>query len=619
MAPKRRAQDAFGAPLSAFAAARLRQSAVQSLSPAEQPEALINSVAKASYDGHHTAFPSSDEDDEDAEAEIAVAAPSLSRLSSIRASSVAYGDDSLTIKLGLDENVTCVGIYDLTVTKGLVTVCGATLAVNSGSHRIYAPSTHALPQIVARRDGTVVHLSHVDCKLSKLHKLSSLFKNIWTKPHGKMSFAILYNTGDDELQRSLSAVELDKTTQQLLARLATEAQENRHSQRIMAIGAKSSGKSTLNRIICNTLTTKPSSPKVLYLDLDPGQPEFTAPGQISLVEVTAPLLGPPFTHLASAQSTKTKLMKCHTIATTSFKDNPDHYLACAKDLIRHAKPSQPLIVNSCGWLGGVGATILLELAKAARLTDLIVLDPVENELVEDLRSAVPASTIHHLPRQPARSSFRTPAELRNMQTMAYFHQRLPDTKDFPRWSSKAISSVRPWLVRYDSEMSGIFAITSYGQAPDPEFLREVLDGSIVAMVVAGGDGAEEGRIVHRTAEDLPYLTSSSSTDSDCQPLSPKTSSCIGLALTRAIDTKRKEFQLITPLPESQVAGIMDKKVILVRGSFDAPEWAYLEDLYLNGDRGAVNRPWFSLLEPKVGVEGAVWRLRHPPLSAPGGR
>jgi len=61
---------------------------------------------------------------------------------------------------------------------------------------------------------------------------------------------------------------------------------------------------------------------------------------------------------------------------------------------------------------------------------------------------------------------------------------------------------------------------------------------------------------------------------------------------------------------------MDEQVALVRGSFDAPDWAYMEDLMSGHDvnKGLeVDRPWVSKTE-QVGIEGAVWRLRHPPMA-----
>jgi hypothetical protein len=36
---------------------------------------------------------------------------------------------------------------------------------------------------------------------------------------------------------------------------------------------------------------------VMYLDTDCGQPEFTPPGQVAMVRVTGPVVGPPCVHM----------------------------------------------------------------------------------------------------------------------------------------------------------------------------------------------------------------------------------------------------------------------------------------------------------------------------------
>lgn len=90
---------------------------------------------------------------------------------------------------------------------------------------------------------------------------------------------------------------------------------------------------------------------------------------------------------------------------------------------------------------------------------------------------------------------------------------------------------------------------------------------------------------------------------------------------RGIDAAKQELHLVTPLSEAQVGALEGKQVLLVRGGFDAPEWAYLEDLYASGEKKTgdvgivgVERPWVTRKE-MVGIEGAVWRLRHPPTAA----
>jgi polynucleotide 5'-hydroxyl-kinase GRC3/NOL9 len=69
-------------------------------------------------------------------------------------------------------------------------------------------------------------------------------------------------------------------------------------------GGKSVGKSTLLRVLVNTLLDNQRSANsnnkgILVIDLDPGQAEFTAPGVMSAVLVKSPLLGPGYTqHLS---------------------------------------------------------------------------------------------------------------------------------------------------------------------------------------------------------------------------------------------------------------------------------------------------------------------------------
>ncbi|KAH9826602.1 mRNA cleavage and polyadenylation factor CLP1 P-loop [Teratosphaeria destructans] len=635
MAQKRKAQEAFGQAngrLSAFAAARLaKQPKPANADVRGSEETTLGAVvAEAPYDGHHAAFDISSEDGIEDDVQITTSGGPSPRtpLSTIKPKSVRELEDgSLEINLRSEETAVCVGIYDVEVIKGIIIVYGATLTPNSGRRRIYAPSTAALPPLVARRGGTVIRLHHVKCGLSKLGKLSPLFKKVWTKGKGsKGSFSLLYSTDDDELQRSLSPLEVDRTTEKLLARLSIES--NVKTPRVMAIGAKSSGKSTLNRLICNTLHGKPTVQKLQYLDLDPGQPEFGVPGQISLVEVDAPLLGPSFTHLASVASEQYRLVRCHSIAATSFKDDPDHYLACAKNLVQHVNPRMPLVINSCGWVSGLGATIAADLVKITGVTDLIVLDPVDETLIELLQQKATAITVHRTPRQPPRPSARTPAELRNMQTMAYFHQRASSVDT--TWSSQPISTARPWLVKYTEPNAGIRAIVSYAQLPHPDLLAEVLNGSLVALITIENphlptalgrpDGHDHDNNdddpttwLSSTPEGLPYPLPH---DHEIpRPLDPKHSHCVGLALVRAIDVEQRELQLVTPIPAHQIAALVQKAVVLVSGSFDAPEWAYLEDLYGAGGGEATGRPWVSRRAP-VGVEGAVWRLRHTPMSRP---
>ncbi|KAK0934498.1 Polynucleotide 5'-hydroxyl-kinase grc3 [Friedmanniomyces endolithicus] len=653
MAPKRNAQEAFGKPvdqtqLSAFAAARLAKHSNHVPAyevPLEDRELLLDAtlLARVPYDGSHEGT-TSDVESEPVDA-VAVPKPkpiTIARLPTSGKGVVKEGPDGrLTVTLRNNETATYVGEYDLRVLDGIASIYGAVLVPTSSPRRVYAPSTHALPVIIGRRDGTVVEVLHVESTIRVLDKLSPLFRNIWRREDDpKRTFQTSEHTADDESQHSLLSLEVDQRTETVLSRLAMEVESTARLTRILAVGAKSSGKSTFNRILCNALISKPSLRKVLYLDLDPGQPEFGPAGQLSLVEVTAPMLGPPFTHPASARSPEYRLLRAHTIAATSFKDDPKHYVACATELVQHADRQYPLVVNSCGWVNGLGASVLQDLTQALNITQVVLLEPLDAALTATLQTACSDATFHRLPRQPVRPTARTPAESRSMQTMAYFHHRVAKATSEPRWSSKAISSRRPWLVSYDGPHAVIQAVMSYGTSPHPDFLAETLDGSLVALVrldteyqrevfspshhTATLDSSTDGNsesasatpsssLIKRTKDGLPYIPPPPS--GATAPLDPRFSDCVSLALVRAIDTQNKLLHLITPLAESQVAALMDQPLVIVRGSFDTPEWAYLENLYLNGREGGMEgeRPWVSKTEA-VGIEGAVWRLRHPPLA-----
>ncbi len=543
--------------------------------------------------------------------------PAPAQLSSFRPSqhNVSRDDDNcLEVTLHNDETVTVVGEYELTVTSGVATVYGTVLRASSGEQYIYAPSTQALPQIQARLDGTSIRLSSANSGIRKLGKLSPLFRNIWAlEPKGR-SFALLGSTADDELQRTFSALEVDDNTDTVLHTLTVKSNVSKPPKpRIMAVGAKSSGKSTSNRLLCNKILSWTPIHKCYYLDIDPGQPEFGPPGIISLVEVAVPLLGPTFTHPASPLSPDHMVVYKHAIAASSFKDDPEHYKACVLDLAKHVDKRYPLIINSCGWVAGLGASVLADLAQDLDVSDIIVMEPVDSSLAESFQQCTPSVALHRIARRPPRPSARTPAEQRAMQTMAYFHSKHIAVEDAHlRWSGKPISRVRPWVVSYAGDTPDIIAVMSYGQNPTPEFLCEVLDGAIVAINEVDEEAALDlSERTDRTPEGLPFVASDHHGISPTLP--PSQSNCLGLALVRGIDTENKQLHLVTPIPENHVENLAERKIVLVRGSFDPPEWAYLEDLYKDDVGPAQSeRPWVSK-KGLVGVEGAVWRLRHPPM------
>lgn len=119
-------------------------------------------------------------------------------------------------------------------------------------------------------------------------------------------------------------------------------------------------------------------PKVAFIETDCGQPEFTPPGLVSFNLVDQPVFGPPFTHLryllCSSFSSSRKPELSYFIGTPTPKDDPEAYLEAIASLIRYAEMKVsgmgsiiPIVINTHGWLHGMGMMMLQELIEKVGL------------------------------------------------------------------------------------------------------------------------------------------------------------------------------------------------------------------------------------------------------------
>ncbi|KAI5096007.1 polynucleotide 5'-hydroxyl-kinase NOL9, partial [Silurus meridionalis] len=133
---------------------------------------------------------------------------------------------------------------------------------------------------------------------------------------------------------------------------------------ILVCGAKNSGKSTFNRHLINSLLNHTAS--VEYLECDLGQTEFTPPGCLSLITVTEPLLGPPFTHQREPE---------HMVfyGQAECQSDLDRYLDSLKTLWRHYSGENPVIINTMGWVKGHGFQVLVDLIRLFSVTHVVQL------------------------------------------------------------------------------------------------------------------------------------------------------------------------------------------------------------------------------------------------------
>ncbi|KAL2674995.1 hypothetical protein Neosp_011175 [[Neocosmospora] mangrovei] len=391
------------------------------------------------------------------------------------------------------------------------------------------------------------------------------------------------------------------------------ASRKKPSLSTLVCGPKSSGKSTFSRLFVNRLVTdRPPShaPKrVVVLDLDPGQPEYAPAGTLSLVVVTKPNLGTPFTH-PGANTPAFNIRRCHSMASVTPASDPDLYLACAMDLFdayRKELADLPLIINTPGWILGTGLDLLSELIEKTSPEEVLYMSeegPLET--VDALRAAT-KTAFTELPSQQSEFTSRTAAHLRAMQTMSYFHLQEVATSSpegskpttSTKWNPSPLSCKPPFLVKYSSPARGILGFLSYDYQCPPELLADTVNGLVLAAVEIEDAKAFSGftsesssgeisssnmevdvgglvPLISTTPEGLPFIPNYNDA-----ALDPRHSRTIGLVLLRGIDTKSNTLQLITPIPleEFKRARSQGRHIILLHGKFDAPSWAYTEDLY----------------------------------------
>jgi polynucleotide 5'-hydroxyl-kinase GRC3/NOL9 len=397
--------------------------------------------------------------------------------------------------------------------------------------------------------------------------------------------------------------------------------------------------------ITATSSTKGQKPSgVAILDVDPGQPEYSVPGQLSLVHVQEPNFSPPFSH--PIPDGNGRILRAHSIAAITPSMDPSLYMACALDLFAHyrnllsAMPKCSLIINTPGWVLGTGLEILIDLIAQIRPTEVIYMSqegPLE--VVESLRDAAKPTLVLTLPSQVSNYVTKTAAHLRTMQTMSYFHIKLADGEKLA-WSTQPLSSMPPWEIRYSGENAGILGIMCYGEQPPPSLLLESINGSLLAVVVLddmaaipGWEREERDNIEKDTYNDQPYPMDMGDTelrvldDGSLHPqhleiplivrtpnedlpyfnpanaisLDPKHSHCIGLALVRGIDISRRRLQIITPISPDVIGGLNEtgKSIVLVSGKFDTPGWAYTEALM---QKQSLEKTALKLREDDMDVE-----------------
>lgn len=161
-------------------------------------------------------------------------------------------------------------------------------------------------------------------------------------------------------------------------------EQAKSSRIVMVCGGRNSGKSTLIRQLINRQLGGQQNRKIYYLDLDPGQSEFTNSGQISLVEIDKPILFPSFINVCKFRQ---QIVYSCSVTSTNMEDigslyseNLAHLWCKVQPLIG---PNDLVLVNTMGFVRIIGFMMLVDAIKLIRPSHLI---EIKFELPDQVRN-----------------------------------------------------------------------------------------------------------------------------------------------------------------------------------------------------------------------------------------
>ncbi|KAL1495969.1 hypothetical protein AB1Y20_014610 [Prymnesium parvum] len=320
---------------------------------------------------------------------------------------------------------------------------------------------------------------------------------------------------------------------------------------VLLCGARNQGKSSFARFLLNRLLHERGG-EVAFLECDVGQPEFSPPGMAALHLIAQPVLGGPTQHMLP-------LWKGRFVGAVAPNIEPEVYVKSVLQLLEEyregwgAAPRPPLLINTCGWVSGLGLQMLADIVAAASPTHLVVLDksPAMPSLPLHSLGVGPGYSLQPevlylpgLPSSPAARSWSTlissapPAsESRALRLLAYFSalpagvRTLPgaiDGYERPAWQL-AISALlrRPPLCVPLRRLTIRFPPSAcHAEYPSDAVLLELLNGRLVGLLRSPRSGAPT---------------------EEC--------ACEGLAIVRSVDAAAGLLYLLTPVAEERMVGI----------------------------------------------------------------
>eukprot|EP00884_Botryococcus_braunii_P005046 jgi/Botrbrau1/14542/Bobra.0212s0009.1 len=365
---------------------------------------------------------------------------------------------------------------------------------------------------------------------------------------------------DDELE-SVRCVppQWEEVIQMLLDEVG---QKSRARAPVIAVcGSKGVGKSTFGRLLMNRLLPKTGC--VAFLDTDCGQPEFTVPGLVSLSLVEEAISGLPHEHLRRPwQAIFVGDISPQTDPLRYIKAVQQLYSSWCQEVQTWPGPCPPLLINTNGWIKGIGYDTLCSLLQSVALTHVLLLQTFADQRNLEARTFWQDGGAGPVPPPPPPAILQIPAiaqpdvlpnqgaspgcvppgeqkrvsgpEARSLLWLAYWRSCLGQPPTVGGWGAPAFAAVATGLVHerpFQIRRSDIQISILHSWVHPSEQLRAV-NGALVGLLRcpehASPRKEHDAAVGGRDAEDqLPQ--------------------CLGIGIVRSVDVSRGLLYILTPI------------------------------------------------------------------------
>lgn len=416
----------------------------------------------------------------------------------------------------------------------------------------------------------------------------------------------------NELTTPFSKLTISNQWSSAIEKLYLSYKNTDHFMRVLTIGGKNSGKSTFNRILLETFFKEVDSGQDFwYIDLDPGQPEYSTPECLSISEVTKDtfILGDNL-----AQSNNKHIKELY-LGSTSPQDSPMKYMQLIEEILATLEEENFLgtsFVNLPGWIKGFGITILNHVIQCYKPTDIVILDSPslnthfhEINIPESFSSDIKDDYKPNIIKIPSNiqrnddkdmtsnfSKFHA-SQLRTFKMLAYFHttEKINQIIDY---DFTPLLKMAPLQIPFGNE--GIRGIQFLEEFQDihEEDIKNTLETSIVA--------------IHKPLsllKNISYRGNFPILDSNFTNLE-----FVGLGLIHSIDSDNSIFNIY--VPQILVSKLLDKQEkntqwVVTRAKTETPLCEVYPPMMHKSLQESVDIPYISTERRKKHEH--IWKVR----------